>query len=113
MFLLNIKLLTFKHFRKYIFNIVLTNLIFMDFLFHAPFFLHCCCCDNWDFGGLFLNVEFRERKKLILNQVLISSNIISPVPKLPESTRRKQAIFNKGSLLFYSHCAWALGTLIS
>jgi hypothetical protein len=41
-----------------------------------------------------LNVEFRERKKLILNQVLISSNIISPtpVPKLPESTRRKQAI---------------------
>jgi hypothetical protein len=25
------------------------------------------------------------------------------MPKLPESTRRKQAIFNKGSL-FYSHC---------
>jgi hypothetical protein len=30
-------------------------------------------------------------------------NIINRVPKLPESTRRKQAIFNKGSL-FYSHC---------
>jgi hypothetical protein len=26
------------------------------------------------------------------------------MPKLPESTRRKQAIFNKGSL-FYIHCA--------
>jgi hypothetical protein len=25
------------------------------------------------------------------------------MPKLPESTRRKQAIFDKGSL-FYSHC---------
>jgi hypothetical protein len=30
-------------------------------------------------------------------------NSISRVPKLPESTRRKQAIPNKGSL-FYSHC---------
>jgi hypothetical protein len=30
-------------------------------------------------------------------------NIISSLPKLPESTRRKQAKFNKGSL-FYIHC---------
>jgi hypothetical protein len=29
---------------------------------------------------------------------------MSRMSKLPESTRRKQAIFNKGSL-FYSHCA--------
>jgi hypothetical protein len=33
----------------------------------------------------------------------IDERYISRVPKLPESTRRKQAIFNKG-LLFYSHC---------
>jgi hypothetical protein len=38
MFLINVKLLTFKHFRKYIFNNVLMNLSFMDFLFHVPFF---------------------------------------------------------------------------
>jgi hypothetical protein len=36
MFLINIKL--FKHFRKYIFNEVLTNRSFMDFLFYVPYF---------------------------------------------------------------------------
>jgi hypothetical protein len=32
------KYVSFKHFRKYIFNNVLTNRSFMDFLFHVPFF---------------------------------------------------------------------------
>jgi hypothetical protein len=45
----------------------------MDFLFHVPFF----CTAR--------------------------PNIISRVSKLPDSTWRKQAILNKGSL-FYSHC---------
>jgi hypothetical protein len=74
----------------------------MDFLFHIPFFCTAAAAVLAR-GGLFLNVDFRERKKLILNQVLISSNIIRRLPKLPKSTRRKQAIFIKGSL-FYSHC---------
>jgi hypothetical protein len=69
MFLINI--LSFKHFRTYIFNNVLTNLRFMNFLFHV--FPHCCCCGGWDFDSLFVDIEFRERKKLILNQFLISS----------------------------------------
>jgi hypothetical protein len=39
MFLINIKLLTFKHFRKYIYLIMFKmNLSFMDFLFYVPFF---------------------------------------------------------------------------
>jgi hypothetical protein len=75
----------------------------MDFLFHIPFFCTAAAAAVLARGGLFLNVDFRERKKLILNQVLISSNIIRRLPKLPKSTRRKQAIFIKGSL-FYSHC---------
>jgi hypothetical protein len=35
---------------------------------------------------------------------LVDERGISREPKLPESTRRPQAMFNKGSL-FYSHCA--------
>jgi hypothetical protein len=60
---------------------------------------------------VFINIEFLERKKLILNKVkrvFFSSKIIVAcphrLPKLPESTQRKQAIPNMGSL-FYSHCA--------
>jgi hypothetical protein len=30
--------IVFKHLRKYIFNNVLTNRSFIDFLFHVPFF---------------------------------------------------------------------------
>jgi hypothetical protein len=41
-------------------------------------------------------MELHERKKLSFRPNTI-------IFKLPESTRRKQAIFNKGSL-FYSHC---------
>jgi hypothetical protein len=69
----------------------------MDFLFHVAFFCTAAagCCGSWDLTVYSVNIEFRERKKLILNKFLISSNIIiSPVPKLHESTW--QAIFNKG-----------------
>jgi hypothetical protein len=68
---------------------------------HLQIFMHChaAAAVAEMLTVCFVNIEFRERKKLILNQVLISSNSISPVPKLPESTRRKQAIFNK------SHCS--------
>jgi hypothetical protein len=61
----------------------------------------------------FVNIEFRECKKLILNQVKRASHFVKIIvacphrlPKLPESTKRKQAIPNKGSL-FYSHCGHA------
>jgi hypothetical protein len=35
--------------------------------------------------------------------VFFPSFYFSRVPKLPEATRKKEEIFNKGSL-FYSHC---------
>jgi hypothetical protein len=53
---------------------------------------------------------FFERKKVIFNQVKRASYFVKIIvacphrlPKLPESTQRKHAIPNKGSL-FYSHC---------
>jgi hypothetical protein len=53
----------------------------------------------------------RERKKLILNQGKRASHFVKIIvacphrlPKLPESTLRKQARPNNGSL-FCSHCA--------
>jgi hypothetical protein len=59
---------------------------------------------------LLVNIEFRERKKLILNQFKRASDFVKIIvacthrlPKLPESTQRKQAIPNKGSL-FFNHC---------
>jgi hypothetical protein len=82
----------------------------MDFLFHVLF-----CCTAADAvteiqSFCFVYIEFRERKKLILNQVKRASHFVKIVvacphrlPKLPKSTQRKQAIPNKGSL-FYSHC---------
>jgi hypothetical protein len=52
----------------------------------------------------------RDKNMLILNQVERASHFVKIIvacphrlPKLPESTERKQAIPNKGSL-FYSHC---------
>jgi hypothetical protein len=59
----------------------------------------------------FVNIEFLERKKLILNRAKRASHFVKIIvacphhlPKMPKSTQRKQAIPNKGSL-FYSHCA--------
>jgi hypothetical protein len=52
-----------------------------------------------------VEIPLRKWKKSLLqrNPAQMTSAIISRLPKLPESTRRKQAIFNKG-YLFYSHC---------
>jgi hypothetical protein len=83
----------------------------MDFLFHVPFF----CTAGGAVAEIqtvcFVNIEFREGKKLILNQFKKASHFVKIIvacphclPKLPESTQRTQAIPNKGSL-FYSHCA--------
>jgi hypothetical protein len=59
--LINIKLLTFKHFRKYIFNNVLMNLF--TFTFSA-----CCCCCCLHFEHLFVNIVFRDRQKADFEQ---------------------------------------------
>jgi hypothetical protein len=52
-------------------------------------------------------LSFFERKKLKVKRAFHFVKIIAAcphrLPKLPESTQRKQAIPNKGSL-FYSHC---------
>jgi hypothetical protein len=83
----------------------------MDFLFHVPFF-----CTAAMLVQLlryrqfcFVNIEFRERKKLILT-VKRASHFVKIIvacrhrlPKLPKSIQRKQATPNKGSM-FYSHC---------
>jgi hypothetical protein len=77
MFLINIKLLTFfKHFRKYIFNNVLTDLRFMNFLFHVPFFCTAAGAVAEIQTVCFVNIECRECKKLILNQVKRASHIV-------------------------------------
>jgi hypothetical protein len=62
----------------------------MDFLFHVPFF---CTA-----AGAVAEIQ---RKKLILNQVKRASHFVKIIvacphrlPKLPESTHRKQAIPN-------------------
>jgi hypothetical protein len=78
MFLINIKpfklFKLFKQFRKYIFNNVLTNLSFMDFLFHVPFFCTATTAAVADILTVcFVNIEFYVRKKQILNKVLIMS----------------------------------------
>jgi hypothetical protein len=75
----------------------------MDFLFYVPFF--CTAAAVTDI--CFVNVEFFERKKLKVKRAshFVKLIVACPhrLPKLPESTQRKQAIPNKGSL-FYSHC---------
>jgi hypothetical protein len=107
MFLINIKLLTFSHFIKCIFNNVLMNLSFMDFLFYVPFFCTASDAVTEILNVCLVNVEFFERKKLKVKRASHFVKIIVAcphrLPKLPESTQRKQAIPNKGSL-FYSHC---------
>jgi hypothetical protein len=82
----------------------------MDFLFHVPFF----CTAAGAVAVIFRQFEFRERKKLIMNQVKRTSHFVKIIvacphrlPKLPESTECIHAIPNKGSL-FYSHCAGTL-----
>jgi hypothetical protein len=82
----------------------------MDFSFHVPFFCTAAGAVAEIQTVCLVNIEFRERKKLILNQVKRASHFVKIIvvcphrlPKLPESTQRKQAIPNKGSL-FYSHC---------
>jgi hypothetical protein len=78
----------------------------MDFLFHVPFFCTAAAgVAEILTVSLFVNIEFCKSKKLILS---FRPNIIIRVPKQSESTRRKQAIFNKGSL-FYSHCGLGKG----
>jgi hypothetical protein len=53
-----------------------------------------------------INIKFHG---LILNQVKRASHFVKIIVacphRLPESTQRKQAIPNKGSL-FYSHCGF-------
>jgi hypothetical protein len=67
----------------------------MDFLFHVPFFCTAAAAVaeilTRRASRLFVNIEFHERKKL---NHFVQISISSRVPKLPESTRRKQAIFN-------------------
>jgi hypothetical protein len=71
----------------------------MDFLFHVSFFCTAAGTVAEIQTVCFVNVEFRERKKLILNQVKRASHFVKIIvacphrlPKLPESTQRKQAI---------------------
>jgi hypothetical protein len=84
------------------------NLCFMDFLFYVTFF--CTAYAVTEILNVCLvNVEFFERKKLKVKRASHFVKIIVAcphrLPKLPESTQRKQAIPNKGSL-FYSHCGF-------
>jgi hypothetical protein len=86
----------------------------MDFLFHVPFFCTAAGAVAKIQTVCFVNIEFRE-----CNQVKIASHFVKLIvafphrlPKLPESTRHKQAIPNKGSL-FYNHCgAIAISLLV-
>jgi hypothetical protein len=87
----------------------------MDFLFHVPFFCTGAGAVAEIQSVCFVNIEFRDCKKLILNQlqvkrashfvkiIVASAYYNDNLPKLPEPTQRKQAIPNKDSL-FYSHC---------
>jgi hypothetical protein len=77
----------------------------MDFLFHVPFFCTAAGAVAEIQTVCLVNIEFCEQKKLILNQVKRASHFVKVImacpdrlPKLPESTQRKQAIPNKGSL---------------
>jgi hypothetical protein len=80
----------------------------MDFLFYVPFFCTAAAEVTEILNICFVNVEFFDRKKLKVKRASHFVKIIVAcphrLPKQPESTQRKQAIPNKGSL-FYSHCA--------
>jgi hypothetical protein len=82
----------------------------MDFLFNVPFFCTAAAVVTEILNICFINIEFCQLKKLILNQFQRASHFVKIVvacphrlPKLPESTLCKQARPNNGSL-FYSHC---------
>jgi hypothetical protein len=90
----------------------------MDFLFHVPLFCTAAGVVAEFQTVCLVNIEFHERKKLVLNQVKRASHFVKIIvacahrlPKLPESTQPKQAIPNKGSL-FYSHCEQGHGASI-
>jgi hypothetical protein len=77
----------------------------MDFLFHVPFFCTAAAVVTEILNICFVNIEFCQLKKLILNQFQRASHFVKIVvacphrlPKLPESTLRKQARPNNGSL---------------
>jgi hypothetical protein len=68
----------------------------MDFLFYVPFFCTAATAAaavTEILNICFVNIEFHERKKLILNQVKRASHFVKIIvacphhlPKLPEST---------------------------
>jgi hypothetical protein len=55
----------------------------MDFLFHITFFCTAAAAVAEILTVCFVNIEFGERKKLIL-KFSFRPNVISRVPKLPE-----------------------------
>jgi hypothetical protein len=73
------------------------NILHENMQFHVPFFCTSAAGAVAEIQTVcFVNIEFLERKIMVACP--------HRLPKLPESTQRKQAIPNKGSL-FYSHCA--------
>jgi hypothetical protein len=83
----------------------------MDFLFHVPYFCTTAgavaeiqtvfFCKYWVSWAQ--KADFEPNFKRASHFVKIIVACPYHLPKLPESTQRKQAIPNKGSL-FYSHC---------
>jgi hypothetical protein len=70
------------------------NLSFMDFLFYVPFFCTAAAVVTEILTVCFGNIEFFERKKLILNQAKRAFHFVKIIvacphrlPKLPESTQ--------------------------
>jgi hypothetical protein len=53
------------------------NLSFMDFLFHVPFFCTAVGAVAEIQTVFFVNIEYFERKKLILNQCKLKELLIS------------------------------------
>jgi hypothetical protein len=71
----------------------------MDFLFHVPFFCTAPAAVVTEILNVcFVNVEFFERKKLKVKRAsdFVKIVVACPhrLPKLPESTQRKQTIPN-------------------
>jgi hypothetical protein len=85
------------------------NQSFMDFKFYVPFFCTATAVVTEILNIILQILSFVSAKKLILSQVTGASHFVKIIvacphrlPKLPESTQRKQVIPNNGSL-FYSH----------
>jgi hypothetical protein len=79
------------------------NLSFIDFLFYVPFFGTAAGAVAEILNICSVNIEFRECKKQILNQVKRASHFVKIIvtcphrlPKLPKSNQRKHAIPNNG-----------------